>query len=191
MKLILASASPRRRQLLAEAGYAIEVDPSGIDEPEPTGPIDVRRYAAELAFRKAFEVARRRGAGLVLAADTACAVGGVILNKPADRADAERMIRMQEGREVEVVTALVLLRAERLEWAGAIETSVVRVRPLSDAERRAYLEGGQWRGKAGGYGVQDDDPFVTVVTGSWSNVVGLPMERLADLLSEHPGLAGA
>lgn len=184
--LILASASPRRRQLLAQAGYHFEVDPSDVDEPEPGPHKDVRRYSAELAFRKAFAVATRRRSGLILAADTACAVAGQILNKPVDRADAERMIQAQEGRDVEVVTALVLLRAERLEWLGAIETSTVHVRPLTAAERDAYLDTGLWQGKAGGYGVQDDDPFVTVTSGTWSNVVGLPLERLAQLLRDHP-----
>ncbi len=190
MNLILASASPRRRQLLAEAGYEFEVDPSGIDEPEPSGPVDVAWYVSELAFRKAASVALRRGRGLVLAADTSCAVDGVILNKPVDRADAERMIRLQEGRHVEVLTAIVLYRAEAREWAGAVESTVVRVRPLSDAERDEHLDSGRWEGKAGAYGVQDDDPFVTVVSGSWSNVVGLPMERLAELLRRHAGLTG-
>jgi septum formation protein len=186
--LILASASPRRRQLLLDAGYELDVDPSGIDEPEPDGPVEVARYVAELAFRKAAEVARRHRRGLVLAADTACAVDGVILNKPIDRADAERMIRLQEGRDVEVVTGLVLHRADRPEWVGAVETSVVVVRPLSDAEREEHLDSGRWEGKAGAYGVQDDDPFVTVCRGSWSNVVGLPMERLASLLADYPAL---
>src|SRR6476620_1696874 len=106
--IILASASPRRRQLLAEAGYDFEVDPSGLEEPEPVGPVDVSEYVAELAWRKAWAVGLRRGRGLILAADTACAVGGTILNKPVDRADAERMIRLQEGRDTDVVTGLCL-----------------------------------------------------------------------------------
>jgi septum formation protein len=189
LRLILASASPRRRLLLAEAGYDFEVDPSHVDEPEPSGPVDPAPYAAELAYRKAVEVARRRGAGLILAADTVCAVGGVILNKPADRADAERMIRLQEGRDTEVLTALCLYRAERREWVGAVESSLVRFRALTDAEREAHLDSGNWEGKAGAYGVQDDDPFVHVAGGSWSNVVGLPMERLADLIRRYPALA--
>jgi septum formation protein len=187
-RLILASASPRRRQLLAEAGYAFEVDPSGIDEPEPAGGADPATYAAGLAWRKAWDVARRRGEGLVLAADTVGAVDGLILNKPADRADAERMIRLQEGRDSDVLTAVCLVRAERCEWAGAVETSVVRFKALTDAERDAYLDSGRWRGKAGAYGVQDRDPFVSVARGSFHNVVGLPMERLAALLRGHPGL---
>jgi septum formation protein len=188
-RLILASASPRRRQLLAEAGYVFEVDPSDIDEPEPGADVDPASYAALLAWRKAATVARRRGACLVLAADTCCAVDHHILNKPLDRGDAERMIRLQEGRDTEVLTALCLFRAERWEWVGVVDTSVVRFRPLTVAERDAYLDSGRWQGKAGAYGVQERDPFITVVSGSFSNVVGLPMERLALLLREHPGLS--
>lgn len=187
-RLILASASPRRRQLLAEAGYDFDVDPSGVDEPEPTDADDPALYAAELAWKKAWAVASRRGQGLVLAADTVCAVDGAILNKPVDRLDAERMIRLQEGRDSEVLTAVCLVRAEAREWVGAVETSVVRFRVLEDVERTAFLDSGRWQGKAGAYGVQDHDPFVAVVSGSFSNVVGLPMERLARLLREHPGL---
>jgi septum formation protein len=186
--LILASASPRRRQLLTEAGYAFEVDPSHVDEPEPDHQTIVTDYVAWLAWRKASSVAARRKAGLVLGADTACAVAGEILNKPVDRADAERMIRLQEGREIDVVTGLCLYRADLGEWVGAVEVTVCTCRPLTDMERLEHLDSGRWEGKAGAYGVQDDDPFVTVVRGSWSNVVGLPMERLALLLREFPRL---
>ncbi len=186
--LILASASPRRRQLLAEAGYRFEVDPSDVDEPGPDGRTPVAEYVAWLAWRKASSVAARRGSGLILGADTACAVDGEILNKPVDRADADRMIRLQEGRPVEVVTGLCLYRADRGAWVGAVEVSICRCRPLTDLERREHLDSGRWEGKAGAYGVQDDDPFVTIDSGSWSNVVGLPMERLAALLAGFPGL---
>lgn len=189
--LILASASPRRRQLLEEAGYAFEVDPSRIDEPEPAAGEPPAAYAAQLAWRKAAEVAARRGRGLILAADTVCAVGREILNKPRDRADAERMIRLQEGRDTDVFTGLCLYRADRQEWLGAIERSVVRFRELSDRERDRYLESGRWQGKSGAYGVQDRDPFVSVVQGSFSNVVGLPMERLALLLEIYEEQAHA
>lgn len=189
MRLILASASPRRKQLLEDAGYEIEVEPSGVEEPEPEGPVDAGAYVWELAWRKAREVAKKRAAGLVLAADTTCAIGGTLLNKPVDRADAERMLRMQEGREVEILTGICLYRAGEDEWVGAIERSVVKVREMTDGEREEHLDSGRWEGKAGAYGVQDDDPFVTVESGSWSNVVGLPMERLAALLAAYPGLA--
>jgi septum formation protein len=181
-ELILASASPRRRSLLERAGFIVEVDPSNVEEPPPSGPIDPRAYAAELAWRKARAVASRRASGLILGADTVCAIDHHLLNKPSDRADAERMIRLQEARELEVITALVLHRAGVDEWLGVVETSVVRMRAMSDTERDAYLDSGDWAGKAGGYGVQDDDPIVSVIAGSWSNVVGLPMERLQAML---------
>jgi septum formation protein len=187
-RLILASASPRRRQLLTEAGYDFEVDPSDVEEPEPGPGSPPDAYVASLAWKKAAAVARRRGDGLILAADTVGAVAGQILNKPADRADAERMIRLQEGRDSDVLTGLCLYRAGRDEWVGAVAVSVVRFRPLDDDERRAYLDSGRWQGKSGAYGIQDHDPFVAVARGSFSNVVGLPMERLAALIRDHPSL---
>jgi septum formation protein len=183
--LILASASPRRRQLLEEAGYSFDVAASGIDEPPPAPGMSPSAYAAQLAWRKAAEVAVGRSSGLILAADTVCCVAGEILNKPEDRADAERMIRRQEGRDTRVISGICLYRAGREEWIGAIEISVVRFRNLDDPERAAYLDSRRWEGKSGAYGVQDRDPWVSVVSGSFSNVVGLPMERLADLLERY------
>jgi septum formation protein len=188
-RIILASASPRRRQLLQEAGYSFEVDPSDVVEPDPASETSPAEYAAHLAWRKAMAVAQRREVGFILAADTICAVNGQILTKPVDRADAERMLRLQEGRDTDVITGLCLYSSERREWIGAIEVSVVRFRELSDDERSAYLDSKRWEGKSGAYGVQDRDPFVAVVRGSWSNVVGLPMERLALLLRIYPELA--
>jgi septum formation protein len=184
-RLILASASPRRRMLLLEAGYLLEVDPSGFEEPDPPAESSPAEYAAVLAWRKAAIVARRRKTGLILGADTVCDVRGEILNKPIDRADAERMIRLQEGHLTDVISGICLFRAESEEWVGAVEKSVVRFRLLSDAERTAYLDSNRWQGKSGGYGVQDHDPFVEVVEGSFSNVVGLPMERLAELIQNY------
>ena len=95
-------------------------------------------YASTLAWQKAREVARRRQSGLVLAADTVCAVGSEILNKPRDRADAERMIRLQEGHDTDVISGICLYRADMEEWVGAVEVSVVRFRPLSDLERARF-----------------------------------------------------
>ncbi len=174
--------------MLEEAGYLFEVDASGVEEPPPLPGEAPTVHAAQLAWRKAVEVAGRRRRGLILAADTVCSVAGEILNKPLDRRDAERMIRLQEGRDTEVITGLCLFRADLDEWIGAVETSVVRFKPLSDDDRNDYLDSRRWEGKSGGYGVQDRDPFVSVVRGSFSNVVGLPMERLSRLLEEFPGL---
>ena len=188
--LILASASPRRRQLLLEAGYTLEVEPSDITEPDPAPDTSPAEYAAHLAWRKARAVARRRQSGLILGADTVGVVDGQILTKPLDRNDAERMIRLQEGRDTQVITGLCLYRAERDEWKGAVEESTVRFRRLSDLERTAYLESNRWEGKSGAYGVQDGDPFVSVVRGSFSNVVGLPLERLKRLLESDLAAPG-
>ncbi len=174
--------------MLEEAGYRFVVEASGVEEPPPPPGASPSAYAAQLAWQKAVAIARRRSIGLILAADTVCCVAGEILNKPADRADADRMIRLQEGRDTEVISGICLYRAGRDEWIGAIEVSIVRFRPLEDRERAAYLDSGRWEGKSGGYGVQDRDPFVSVVSGSFSNVVGLPMERLDDLLSRYPSL---
>ena len=171
--------------LLLEAGYLLEVDPSGYEEPDPPAESSPAEYAALLAWRKAAIVGRRRKTGLILGADTVCDVRGQILNKPLDRADAERMIRLQEGHLTDVISGICLFRAEEEEWVGAVEKSVVRFRPLSDRERNEYLDSNRWQGKSGGYGVQDHDPFVEVVEGSFSNVVGLPMERLAELLQNY------
>jgi septum formation protein len=158
---------------LVEAGCTFEVDPSDlVADPKPG--VSPAEYAADLAWRKGRT-----------AADTVCAVGDEILNKPIDRVDVERMIRLQEGHDTEVITGLCLHRGDRPEWLGAVEISIVRFRPLSDSERRAYLDSGRWEGKSGAYGVQDRDPFVAVASGSFSNVVGLPMERLAELLTNY------
>lgn len=189
--LILASASPRRKQLLTDAGYRFTVDVSGIDEPEPPAGTDPAEYVAELAWRKARVVARRHTSGLILAADTTCEVGGEILNKPINRADAERMIRLQEGRDTRIITGLCLYEVASHEWVGALETSFVRVRAMGDQEFAEFLDSNLWEGKAGAYGVQDDDPFVSLVSGSFSNVVGLPMERLAELLAKYPELSSS
>jgi len=188
-RLILASESPRRQQLLAEAGYEFEIEPAGIDEPEPSAEMSPWAFAAHLAWRKAAEVARRRSSGLILGADTICVVEGEVLTKPLDRSDAERMIRLQEGRNTHVITGICLYRVDRHEWVGAVDVSVVQFKRLSDDDRLNYLDSARWQGKSGGYGVQDHDPFVDVVRGSFSNVVGLPVERLGALLQAYPTLA--
>ena len=187
-RLILASASPRRKLLLIAAGYEIEIDPSDAVEHDPSIDEPVESYVALLAWRKTSAVATRRTSGLVLGADTACAIDGEILNKPIDRADAERMIRLQEGREIDIWTGLCLRRAGAGEWVGAVERSVCYFKPMTDEQRTAYLDSREWEGKAGGYGLQDDDPVVQITSGSWSNVVGLPLERLAELLRAYPRL---
>ena len=182
--LILASASPRRAQLMSQLGLRFDVQPSKYEEPEPLADQDVRHYVSQLAWNKAWDVARATKNGWILGADTAGDLDGLALNKPLDRADAERMLRLQEGRNIAIHTGVCLMNAGSSKWFGFVETSVIRMRPLTDTERLAYLESGQWAGKAGAYGVQDNDPIVTTISGTWSNVVGLPVESLLKLFQQ-------
>ena len=184
--LVLASASPRRRALLAEAGIAHRLLPAGVDEgiPPGTGPVEA---ATMLACRKARAAARTLGAGpaLVLAADTVVALDdGRILDKPRDRAEAEAHLRALSGTTHSVVTGVCLLDLP----GGAEEVfhaeTRVTMRRLSEAEVRAYADSGEGLGKAGGYAIQENgDRFVTRVDGSRSNVVGLPVEEVAARLA--------
>ncbi len=182
--LVLASASPRRCELLRELGAAFVVDAPGIDEDEvaaaAASPCDV---ALELARRKARAVAARRGDGWpVLAADTLVVTSrGEILGKPRDAADARRMLRALAGTTQSVITGVCLLAAGAAA-AAAVETHVT-MRSLTAAEIASYVASGEPFGKAGGYAIQETgDRFVTAIQGSWSNVVGLPLEVVAGML---------
>jgi len=187
--LILASASPRRRELLGSLDVPFEVDPAEADETLPDG-MEPREAAALLARRKAHEVALRRPEDWVLGADTIVVLGQEIMGKPADEADAVRMLRALSGREHLVITGVCLLNRDRgIERCDAVETKV-RFRELSEAEITGYVQTGEPMDKAGAYAIQGGAAgFVEAVEGSYSNVVGLPLERVGELLREE-GLRG-
>jgi len=177
-RLILASGSPARRELLERAGYAFEVVPAAIDEPSGVGVTDPRAYVQQVAWMKAAAVAPRIADGLVLAADTVGWLNGEVIGKPADEADARRILTTLGGTVHELWTGVVLWRRPddmQICWQ---EVSRVRFKRLTDAELAAYLATRQWQGCSGAYAIQEDDPFVHLVRGSMSNVVGLPMETL-------------
>jgi septum formation protein len=182
LRLILASGSWGRRELLTQAGYTFEVMPSNVNEPE-TGFADPRSFTAAVARMKAAAVAPRVDAGLVLAADSIGWIDGGPVLKPKDEADARRILRKLAGREHELWTGVVLWRRPddlQICWQ---ERSLVAFAPLTDAEIDAYLATRIWQGCAGAYAIQEkDDPYVRVAEGSVSNVIGLPMETLARLL---------
>jgi septum formation protein len=182
-RLILASGSPARRDLLSRAGYAFEVLPSQIDEPTGEGYADARSLVAHVAWLKAAAVAPRVADGLVLAADTLGWVDGRPVGKPADEADARRILRLLGGREHELWSG-VCLWSRPGDWQVAWqEVSRVHFRALSDAELDAYLATRQWQGCSGAYAIREDgDPYVRVLWGSVSNVIGLPMETLETML---------
>jgi septum formation protein len=182
-QFVLASASPRRQELLRNAGYEFVAEPPNIDEeiyPPALMPLDLARY---LAFEKAKAVAGRFPDDVVLAADTVVAFGDRPLGKPADAAEAKRMLTLLSGTTHIVITGVcVMCRKTEYEQTRAV-MSAVRMRRLTPAEIDAYVAGGEWRSKAGGYGIQDNDPFVTRTAGSHSNIVGLPMEVTAAMLA--------
>ena len=189
LRLILASASWGRRELLTQSGYTFEVMPSGVDEPE-TGFAGPRTFTAAVAWMKAAAVAPRVDAGLVLAADSIGWIDGGPVLKPADEADARRILRLLSGREHELWTGVVLWRRPDDLQVCWQERSRVAFAALTDAEIDVYLATRIWQGCAGAYAIQEkDDPYVRVVEGSVSNVVGLPMETLAKVLRWFGGPA--
>jgi len=183
-RLILASASPRRAALLREWHYDFIVVPAGIDEEScPAGmpPIEQARW---LSFRKAQHVAQTHPADVVLGADTVVAFGDQSLGKPADAEDARRMLALLSGTTHIVITGVTVICRETGFTDSAAVMSAVRMRALSPQEIDAYVASGRWQGKAGAYGIQDDDPFVVRVSGSHTNIVGLPMETVCRMLEK-------
>ena len=181
-RLILASASPRRQQLLHDAGYDFVLHPANIDEDDHPPRILPGDLAEYLAVQKAQAVAQRFPEDVVLAADTVVAFGDRPLGKPADAADARRMLELLSGTTHIVITGVAVLRAVTGHHARSRVMSAVRMRPLSVDEIDRYVAGNEWQGKAGGYGIQDRDPFVTRMSGCLTNIVGLPMAETGRLL---------
>jgi septum formation protein len=184
IKLILASSSPRRRQLLQEAGYEFEIVPP--DEAAECGVCSGEsppEMVSRLAYQKAADVAGRIDTGLVLGCDTVAECAGRILGKPADEDRAREMLELLSGRQHRVYSGLCLWRVPDGEPRVEVDCTTLLMRALSRQEIDEYLAGGLWVGKAGAFGLQDRLGWLEIVEGSASNVVGLPLERLADMLA--------
>lgn len=180
-RLVLGSASPRRLELLAQIGIVPDaLRPADIDEtPAPAEP--ARDYVRRMAVEKANALPLTDDEA-VLTADTTVAVGRRILGKPADRDEAGRFMRLMAGRRHRVLTAIALRHAGRTRHR-LVET-VVRMRPLSEADLQGYLDFGDWQGKAGGYAIQGAAAaFIPWIQGSFSAVVGLPLAETSAMLS--------
>ena len=187
-KLILASRSPRRRELLREAGYAFEIiPPSEASEGGVRGGESPAELVERLARQKAADVAGRVEAGIVLGCDTVAECGGQIFGKPKDRDDARRMLELLRGQEHRVYSGLCLWRRSDDRIVSEVALTTLRMDDISDAQLADYLAGGQWQGKAGAFGYQDRLGWIHVEGGSESNVVGLPLELLAAMLREIVG----
>ncbi len=189
-RLILASSSPRRAELLNEAGVEFEVIPPRLSEPTdgdatttPTG------EAEALAYFKARAVADTHPNTAVMGADTIVACDEGIMGKPLDADDARRMLRKLSSAPHDVITGVALLGAggERI---IASDTTRVFMTPMSDSDIEDYIATGEWEGKAGAYAIQGvADKYVERIEGSFTNVVGLPMELVTRMLRElqaHP-----
>lgn len=181
--LVLASASPRRRSLLAQIGIeSFAVDPADVDETPADGELP-ELYARRVARAKGEAVAVRHPGSLVLAADTVVASGRRILPKAADAATARSCLRHLSGRRHRVIGGVALLCPGKPRLERIVRTTVAFKR-LSDAELDAYLATGEWEGKAGGYAIQGRAAmFVSWIAGSYSNVVGLPLFEVSGLLT--------
>lgn len=180
MRIILASQSPRRAELLERAGIAFEVDPADVDERERPGE-DARAYVVRIARDKAAAVAARHPGETVLAADTTVVLDGAILAKPVDRADAARMVGALAGRDHEVLTAVALARDGVTR--EHVESTRVSVAPMTGDEIAWYVASGEADDKAGAYGIQGlFSRFIPRIDGSYTNVVGLPVEVVYRML---------
>jgi len=180
--LILASASPRRLQLLAQAGVIpVAVDPPEIDE-TPGRDETPRRLALRLAVEKAQAVALRHPDAFVLAADTLVAVGRRVLNKPVDEAQARAMLKLLSGRAHRVMTGVAVVAPDGHQASRLTETRITFKR-LTPQETAEFIAGGEWQDAAGGYKIhQMAGAFVTDLSGSYTGVVGLPLYEALALL---------
>ena len=181
-RLVLASASPRRAALLARAGYAFDILPADVDESRQPGE-PAPDYVDRLARRKAAAVATRHMDRIVIGADTAVVIDGEVLGKPRDAGDAVRMLRGLSGKAHQVLTGVAVQHAARC--VSAVERTVVHFAELDDAQIAWYVGTGEPSDKAGAYGLQGSGArFVTRIEGSRSNVIGLPLGRLDELLGQ-------
>jgi septum formation protein len=181
--LILASSSPRRQELLREAGIAFEVHPARIQEERTFGESPLE-YACRLAQEKAQAVAGDFLGRYVLGADTIVVVDSEVLEKPRDAGDAARMLRLLSGRGHQVITAVCLVTPQRRSQTRSAVT-LVYFRDVSEEEIQRYIDGGEPMDKAGAYAIQGGaGPWIQRIEGDYSNVVGLPLTVVKQMLNE-------
>jgi septum formation protein len=187
--LVLASASPRRQELLRNAGIAFEVQPAHIAE----GPLPgeaAKDCAERLAREKALAVARQRPHDCVLGADTVVVVDGEVLGKPSDAADAARMLRLLSGREHQVITGVCLVVGGQ--WSVVSETTSVTMSEITEKEIVDYVASGEPIDKAGAYAIQGiASRWISHIEGDYSNVVGLPVALVFRMLRERADEIGS
>lgn len=176
-KIILASGSPRRKELLEQIGAVFEVHKTDGEEVlSGAGPEETAR---ELAVQKAREAAGRWDGDVIIGADTVVSAGGEILGKPKDRTDALRMLKLLQGKEHEVITGVALVFPDSGRCISFAEKTKVRVYPMTEAQMERYADSGEPADKAGAYGIQGKfAAYISGIQGDYNNVVGLPVGRL-------------
>jgi len=183
---ILASRSPRRKQLLTEHGYNFTIIPSSIDEskfPEDITPIE---HAKILALEKAKDIAKNHPASLVMGADTIADFNGQIIGKPENKKHAEQILKKLFSQPHKIITAIALVKIDSNLQLVETETTTVFPKPMTPAQLKQYLDSEKWKGKAGAYGIQDtNDKFIEKIEGSYTNVMGLPIELTKKLLDKY------
>ncbi|MBN1766672.1 MAG: septum formation protein Maf [Sedimentisphaerales bacterium] len=185
--IILASASPRRAGLLRDAGYDFSIEAARIAEPvvPEIGAKHAAVWAETLAYLKARTVSMDHPDTIVIGADTVVTHGDTIIGKPADEADARRILSTLFGGDNEVITGLALLCPALNKTIITHETTTLVMRAMNPREVDDYIASGAWRDKAGAYALQEGgDKFLQSISGSESNVVGLPLEKLNRILSD-------
>jgi septum formation protein len=190
MRLVLASASPRRRDLLSQIGLSADaIVPADIDETPVKGELPPQT-AQRLAVEKARAVAAQEGDAYVLAADTVVAVGRRALGKPASADEARQFLKLLSGRRHRVLGGISVVAPDG-HVSDRLSTTLVRFKRLTEAEISSYLETNEWDGKAGGYAIQGHAAaFVPAISGSYTNVVGLDL-AMARAMLEGLGYRGA
>ena len=185
IELILASQSPRRRQLLTDHGFEFTVNaPDDSIERGICSKCSPEELVLESAFVKARAIARELETGLVLAADTVAVCKSEILGKPVDREHAEKMLKLMSGQMHHVLTGVCLWHRPSDSRSLHLEQTMLRMDPLSESQLKLILDSDGWIGKAGGVGYQDGLDWLHIESGLESNVVGLPVERLESWIAE-------
>ena len=184
MSIILASASPRRKQLLAEAGFKFTVVPPDIDESAFLADrISAREYAEQLGLAKAKNVAVKFPSRLVIGADTVADFNGQIIGKPADAKEAEQITKKLFSAPHKVITAVAIVRISDGTELSESDSTTVYPKKLTAEQIADHIKSKSWQGKAGAYAIQKNgDEFIERIEGSLTNVMGLPMELLQRLL---------
>lgn len=183
MRIVLASGSPRRREILSRLGFTFTVHPS--DCPEDDVSESVCEMVQSLAERKGFSVADSETNALIISCDTLVALNGTPLGKPSDRQDAIRMLTRLSGNTHEVLSGICLINTKSGRHLTDYDRTLVRFRPMTSAEISSYVDSGEPMDKAGSYAIQGKaSAFVEEYIGSRDNIIGFPTEKFLDMLNK-------